>query len=121
MIGVPASFAPPAVAEAVLVQGLDIEVTGGSALTAIAAFALFGVAVLLATLVTYHFVQGYRRTGRRPMLLLAVGMFLLAAAPMYVRFVLANVDLVAGPTGRFVVSCTELTGLLLLLYVVYDP
>jgi len=98
-----------------------IETTGGSTPVAIAALLLFAVAVVLATLVTYHFVQGYRRTGRRPMLLLAVGLFLLAAAPMFVRLLLGNVDLVSGATRRFVVACTELCGLLTLLYAVYEP
>jgi hypothetical protein len=97
------------------------EATGGSAATILAAFLLFGVALVLATLVTYHFVQGYRRTGRRPMLLLAVGMFLLAAAPMFVRLLLGNVDLVTSATRQFVVACLELCGLLTLLYVVYEP
>ncbi|WP_246982397.1 hypothetical protein [Halorientalis marina] len=118
MTGIGATLAAFASRRAVPAQAA--ETTGGSTAAILAVFLLFGVAVVLATLVTYHFVQGYRRTGRRPMLLLAVGMFLLAAAPMFVRLLLGNVDLVTSTTRRFVVACLELCGLLTLLYVVYD-
>jgi len=103
-----------------LVTG-EISTTGGSTALALVALLLFGVALVLAVLVTYHFVQGYRRTGRRPMLLLAVGLFLLAAAPMFVRLVLGNVDGATDDARRLLVAVLELCGLVTLLYVVYDP
>ncbi|RXK49541.1 hypothetical protein EAF64_08860 [Halorientalis pallida] len=82
---------------------------------------LFGLALVLSVVVTYHFVRGYRRTGRRPMLLLAVGLFLLAAAPMFVRLVLGNVDVTTVDVRRLTVAALELCGLLTVLYVVFDP
>jgi hypothetical protein len=116
----------PSPAAATLAPGLPAvplaaETTGGSLVGVLAVILLFGVALVLATLVTYHFVQGYRRTGRRPMLYLAVGLFLLAAAPMFVRLLLGNADVVSSATQRFAVACLELCGLLTLLYVVYEP
>jgi uncharacterized membrane protein YoaK (UPF0700 family) len=115
------ALAPDPIPGTVPLQSSGVEATGGSTAVAVAALLLFVVAVVLASLVTYHFVQGFRRTGRRSMLLLAVGLFLLAAAPMFIRLVLSNVDLVTVVTRRFAVACTELCGLLTLLYVVYDP
>lgn len=103
-----------------LVTG-GVDATGGSAVLALVVFLLFGVALVLAVLVTYHFAQGYRRTGRRPMLLLAVGLFLLAAAPMFVRLVLGNVDVTTADVRRLTVALLELCGLVIILYVVYDP
>lgn len=77
------------------------------------------VAGLLAVLVTYRFVEGYRRTDSRPVLLLAIGMFFLAPAPMFVRLVTANVDVAPIEVQTLAASLSELTGLLVLLYVVY--
>ena len=98
----------------------DVTATGGSAAVTLLAILLFGVSLVLAVLVTYHFVQGYRRTGRRPMLLLAVGLFLLTAAPMFIRLVAGNADVMAGDARRLLVALIELCGLLTVLYVVYD-
>ena len=103
-----------------LVAG-GLNATGGSTVLALLALLLFGLALVLSVLVTYHFVQGYRRTGRRPMLLLAVGLFLLAAAPMFVRLVLGNVDLTTPDIRRLIVAVLELCGLLTVLYAVSDP
>jgi hypothetical protein len=98
-----------------------ISATGGSTAFALFAVLLFGVALVLSVVVTYYFVRGYRRTGRRPMLLLAVGLFLLAAAPMFVRLVLGNVAVTTADGRRLTVAVIELCGLLTVLYVVFDP
>lgn len=97
----------------------QLDVVGGSAPVAVAALLAFAVAVVLAVLVTYRFAAGYRRTRRRPLLLLAVGMFLLAAAPMFLRLVLGNVGGVAWPVRSLAVNVSKLCGLLTVLYVVY--
>lgn len=96
-----------------------IEVDGGPTAVVLLGIATFLVASLLAVLVTYRFVEGYRRTDSRPVLLLAVGMFFLAPAPMFVRLVTANVDPIPMAAQTLVASLSELTGLLVLLYVVY--
>jgi len=107
------TLAPTAVAQ--------VEVTGGSLAVAAAALVTFFVALTLSVVVTYQCVRGYRQSRRRPMLLLAVGVFLLASAPMFLRLVLGNLDAVTPATRIFVVAVTELAGLLTILYVVYDP
>lgn len=103
--------------------GLPAQVTstGGSALVSLAAVLAFFVAVGLAVAVTYRFAAGYRRTRRRPLLLLAAGLFLLAPAPMFVRLVLGNVGGVSWPARSLVVTVSKLCGLLVVLYVVYEP
>lgn len=105
----------------VLLVSTDVSTTGGSLVVIIAAFVTFALAIGLAVLVTYHFVQGYRATQRQPMLFLAIGMFLLAAAPMFIRLWFANVAVGTQSTRVFAVAVSELCGLLTLLYVVYDP
>jgi len=123
MIGTPtlADTARWALAQDHPLQALRIDVVGGSAVGVLAALAAFLVALVLSILVTYHLVQGYRQTRRRQMLYLALGLFLLAAAPMFIRLWFANVA--GGPmaTRLFTVALAELSGLLLILYVVYDP
>jgi len=97
----------------------QLEFTGGSDPFAVAAFVTFFVAVVLSVAVTRKFVAGYRSTGSRPILWLAVGMFLLAPAPMFLRLLLGNVSAV-GPTARsLLTTLSELSGLLVVLYVVY--
>ncbi|WP_135822123.1 DUF7521 family protein [Halostella litorea] len=99
----------------------QIEVSGGSVGVAVAALVTFFVALALSVVVTYQCVRGYRQSQRRPMLLLAVGVFLLASAPMFLRLLLGNLNAVPPTTRIFVVAVTELAGLLTILYVVYDP
>jgi len=96
-----------------------IEVTGGPTAVVLLGIVTFLAAGLLAVLVTYRFIEGYRRTDSRPVLLLAIGMFFLAPAPMFVRVVTANVDAATVEVRTLTASLSELIGLLVLLYVVY--
>lgn len=107
--GVPGEFLLP----------LQVEVEGGSPLVVLAALATFFVALVLAVLVTYRFVEGYRRTQRRPILLLAVGLFLLAPAPMFIRLLVGNVAAIPLSAQLLTTTLSELCGLLVVLYVVY--
>ena len=99
------------------VSGIEIE--GGPPAVVLLGVVTFLTASLLAVLVTYRFIEGYRRTDSRPVLLLAIGMFFLAPAPMFVRVLTANVDPIPVGVQTLVASLSELTGLLVLLYVVY--
>ena len=96
-----------------------IEVTGGPTVVVLLGIVTFLTAGLLAVLVTYRFIEGYRRTDSRPVLLLAIGMFFLAPAPMFVRVLTANVDAAPVEVRTLTTSLSELIGLLVLLYVVY--
>ncbi|SDK44483.1 DUF7521 family protein [Natronorubrum texcoconense] len=98
---------------------LQVDVEGGSTPVVLAAVVTFFVATVLAVLVTYRFVEGYRRTRARPILLLAVGMFLLAPAPMFVRLLAGNLEAVPLAAQLLLTTLSELCGLLVILYVVY--
>ena len=98
---------------------LQVDVEGGSTPVVLAAVVTFFVATVLAVLVTYRFVEGYRRTRARPILLLAVGMFLLAPAPMFVRLLAGNVAAVPVSAQLLLTTLSELSGLLVILYAVY--
>ena len=93
---------------------------GGSTVVALAAILTFFVAVGLSLVVTYQVVQGYRQTRARPFLFLAVGIFLLAPAPMLLRFVLANATSVPFAVRSLTAAGSELLGLLCILYTVYQ-
>lgn len=98
----------------------QVEVTGGSPLVVVAVFVLLAVTTILSLVITYRFARGYLRTGTRPFLLLAVGLFLLTAAPTFVR--LAFTNLLGGPSSAqtLVASVSELLGLLTILYTIYQ-
>ncbi|WP_440771955.1 DUF7521 family protein [Natronorubrum sp. DTA28] len=98
---------------------LQVDVEGGSMPVVLAAVVTFFVATVLAVLVTYRFVEGYRRTRARPILLLAVGMFLLAPAPMFVRLLAGNLEAVPLAAQLLLTTLSELCGLLVILYAVY--
>lgn len=96
------------------------SVVGGSTAVAIAAIVTFFVAVGLSLLVTYRVIEGYRGTRQPEILYLAVGIFLLAPAPMLFRFLLVNLTGVPLPIRSLVASGSELAGLGFILYTVYD-
>ncbi len=96
------------------------SVVGGSTGVAIAAIVTFFVAVGLSLLVTYRVIEGYRGTRQPEILYLAVGIFLLAPAPMLFRFLLVNLTGVPIPIRSLVASGSELAGLGFILYTVYS-
>ncbi len=98
---------------------VETDVEGGETLVVLAAIVTFFIALGLAVLVTYRFVEGYRRTRRRPILLLAIGMFLLAPAPMFIRLLVGNIDPLPLSIQLLATTLSELCGLLILLYVIY--
>lgn len=98
---------------------LQVTVEGGATATAIAALVTFLVATVLAVLVTYRFLQGYLRSRSKPILLLAIGMFLLAPAPMLLRLAAGNVLTVATPVRVLSTTAVEAMGLLVILAVIY--
>lgn len=97
----------------------QVEFEGGPPVIVLAGVISFLIASALAVVVTYRFIEGYRRTASRPVLLLAVGMFFLAPAPMFIRLLAANAAVLPLVARRLVTSLSELVGLLVVLYVVY--
>lgn len=98
---------------------LQVTVEGGATVTTVAALVTFLVATVLAVLVTYRFLRGYVRSRSKPILLLAVGMFLLAPAPLFIRLVAGNVFAVAPPVRVVSTTTVEAAGLLVILGVIY--
>lgn len=98
---------------------LQLRFSGGSDPFVLAALLTFFVAVVLAVAVTRKFVAGYRSTGSPAILWLAVGMFLLAPAPMFLRLVLGNLPAVDATARQLLTTGSELAGLLAILWVVY--
>jgi hypothetical protein len=98
---------------------LQVTVEGGTTVTTVAALVTFFVATVLAVLVTYRFLQGYFRSRSTPILLLAVGMFLLAPAPLFIRLIAGNVLAVAPPIRVLSTTMVEAAGLLVILGVIY--
>ncbi|QRV16641.1 hypothetical protein JMJ58_07150 [Haloterrigena salifodinae] len=98
---------------------VSVDSVGGSTPVVLAAIVTFLVATVLAVLVTYRFVEGYRRTKARPILWLAVGMFLLAPGPMFLRLLAGNVAAIPLSAQLLVTTLSELCGLLAILYAVY--
>jgi len=98
---------------------LQVTVEGGTTVTTVAALVTFLVATALAVLVTYRFLRGYFRSRSKPILLLAVGMFLLAPAPLFIRLVAGNVLAVAPSIRVLSTTTVEAAGLLVILGVIY--
>ena len=99
--------------------GVRFEVVGGSALLVATAFLLLAAATVLSVLVTYRYARGYLESGARPLLGLAVGLFLLTAAPTVLRLAFANAA--DAPTWQLTAatSVSELLGLVAILYTIY--
>jgi predicted DNA repair protein MutK len=98
---------------------LQVTVEGGATVTSIAALITFLVATVLAVLVTYRFLQGYLQSRSKPILLLAIGMFLLAPAPMLLRLIAGNIITVTTPVRVLSTTAVEAMGLLVILAVIY--
>lgn len=115
---VPMALAPVDTGHVVLPAAASV--VGGSTLVALAAIVTFFVALGLAVLVTYRVIEGYRRTRARPFLFLAIGIFLLAPAPLLLRFGLVNATSVGLGTRSLAAAATELAGLVCILHTVYQ-
>lgn len=100
-------------------MSLQVTVESGATVTSIVALITFLVATALAVLVTYRFLQGYLQSRSMPILLLAVGMFLLAPAPMLLRLIVGNVVTVTTPVRILSTTTVEAMGLLVILAVIY--
>ncbi|WP_135828072.1 hypothetical protein [Halorussus halobius] len=94
---------------------------GGS--TAVVTLAIVGllVAAALSVVVVYRLVEGYRRNGTRPMLVLGLGIALLVTGPTLLRFAFANALTVSLTARLLVTTASELVGLSAILYAIYDP
>jgi len=112
-------FWVPSLSMSLQAQLAEFEVEGGEPIVVLLAIITFLVATVLSVIVTYRFIEGYRQTGSRPILLLATGMFFLAPAPMFIRLLTANIGLIPLTVQMLAPSLSELTGLLVILYVIY--
>jgi hypothetical protein len=93
--------------------------SGGS--TTVAVLVLLGLAVAagLSLLIAYHALRGYRGSDDPGMLLLAVGIVLLTAAPNAIRIVVPTFDIGGGDTRVLLATLSELLGLACILVAIY--
>ncbi len=97
----------------------QVSVTGGSAV--VAAVALLGLAVAagLSVLIAYEALKGYRGTGDRAMLFLAVGIVLLTGGPIALRILLPTFTETPESVRLLSTTVSELLGLGCILYAIY--
>jgi Na+/H+ antiporter NhaC len=105
-----------------MTTGIALQTTvGGSRTVVLLALAGLVLAAALSLLVVYRLVEGYRRNGTRPMLVLGVGLALLVTGPIFLRLALTNVVSVSPATRSVATTASELLGLAAILYAIYDP
>lgn len=98
-----------------------LQTTGGSSTLVVLVFVALFVATILSLYVAARLYQGYRRGGTGDVLWLGVGLVLLTTVPLVLRLVLTNVPGL-GPTVRaLAATACQLTGLLVILGVIYGP
>lgn len=102
--------------------GVALQTTvGGSRTVALLALAGLLVAAVLSLAVVYRLVEGYRRNGTRPMLVLGVGLGLVVTGPIFLRLAFANVVGVSPGVRSIATTASELLGLAAILYAIYEP
>lgn len=93
--------------------------TGGSPTVVVAALVALFVAAILSAVLALRLYRGYRRTGGRARLFLAVGLVLLTTVPIGLRLVLTNVPGTTAATRELAVTGSQLLGLVVVLGVIY--
>lgn len=96
-----------------------MQLTPGQGTLAVLTFLGLAVATALALVITYQAIRGYRGSGNRGLLFLALGIVLLAAVPILVRIVLVNATTVSPELRSVVTTTSELAGLAAILYAIY--
>lgn len=93
--------------------------TGGSPLVVAVTLVALLVTAVVALVVAYLLIRGYRRNQDRARLYFAVGLILLTTSPIALQLVLANVTDVS-PVGRSAAAnASKLLGLGAMLYAIY--
>lgn len=94
-------------------------VSGGAATLAIAVLVGQATAFVIACWIAKRSYDGYRDARRPPLLWLALGITLLAAAPTVVRFLLPTLLGASSVTTTVLATASEIAGLVAILYTVY--
>jgi hypothetical protein len=105
----------------VALQSTGVEAEGGSALVVGLVLVTFVVAAVFSAAIAYRLYVGYRGSGDRSMLAIAVGLLLLTTVPTAIRIVVPTA--LGGYDALRVLAATssELLGLLAILYAVRRP
>jgi hypothetical protein len=98
---------------------LQAQATGGSPILALVTLLGLFVAAGLALLIAYEALKGYRGTGERAMLYLAVGIVLLTAGPTAIRVVIPTFTTIQPSVRVLSSTLSELLGLGCILYAIY--
>lgn len=100
--------------------GLPLQtVEGGATAVAIAVFVGQATAFVIACWIAKRSYDGYRDARQPPLLWLALGITLLAAAPTVLRFLLPTFFGASSVTTTVLATASEIAGLTAILYTVY--
>ncbi|GAB3682325.1 hypothetical protein GCM10028857_07960 [Salinarchaeum chitinilyticum] len=103
------------------VQSTGAQTEGGSAFVVGLVLITFVVAAVLSTAIAYRLYVGYRGSGDRSMLAIAVGLLLITTVPTVVRIVVPTVLGGADEVRIFTATASELAGLLAIVLAVRTP
>lgn len=112
----PAALAP---SPAALAGPLQVEAVGGPVIVVLLGLLLQAATIPVALAIAYRLYVGYRGTGDRAMLALAVGLLFLTAVPQTVRFVLATTMPGLAVLRGLATTASELLGLGAMLYAIH--
>lgn len=102
-------------------QSAGVEAEGGSALVVGLVLVTFVVAAVFSAAIAYRLYVGYRGSGDRSMLAIAVGLLLLTTVPTAIRIVVPTALGGQDALRVLAASSSELVGLLAILYAVRRP
>lgn len=103
------------------VQSTGAEAEGGSALVVGLVLVTFVVAAVLSTAIAYRLYAGYRGSGDRSMLAIAVGLLLITTIPTVIRIAVPTVLGGADEVRILAATSSELAGLLAIVLAVRTP
>lgn len=107
--------------QTVPLQGAEAEAEGGSALVVGLVLVTFVVAAVLSTAIAYRLYVGYRGSGDRSMLAIAVGLLLVTTVPTVIRIVIPTVIGDAERLRVLAATTSEFVGLLAIVVAVRTP
>jgi len=104
-----------------LLSGTPLQTTGTPAQLIVLLFLIgFVISIVLSVLILVKGVQSYRQTHDPALLGMAAGILLLSGVPLLVNLVLGNTTGTGTETIRLVADLTRLSGLALILFVIYS-
>lgn len=102
-----------------LAPGAPLQATANAEVIALLLFLGLVLAIVLSTVVLARGLEGYRRSGDPALLGMALGILLLSGAPIVVNVGTQTLTDLAAWQVSVAADCTRLSGLALVLYMIY--